>query len=53
MASNPFRIHERIVAQYGQGYGIEINSRQPIGTTVRLVIPLTKEVNIRVESHSS
>lgn len=46
-------VHERIVALYGQGFGVEINSSQHIGTTVRLVIPLTKEVNIRVESHSS
>ncbi|CAN7380845.1 sensor histidine kinase [Paenibacillus sp. LjRoot153] len=46
-------VHERIVALYGHGYGVEINSSQHIGTTVRLVIPLTKEVSVRVERHSS
>ncbi|MGO4497622.1 sensor histidine kinase [Paenibacillus sp. 2RAB27] len=46
-------VHERIIALYGQGFGVEINSSQHIGTTVRLVIPLTKEVSVRVERHSS
>jgi two-component system sensor histidine kinase YesM len=46
-------VHERIVALYGHGYGVQINSSQHIGTTVRLVIPLTKEVSVRVERHSS
>lgn len=46
-------VHERIVGLYGQGFGVEINSSEHIGTTVRLVIPLTKEVSVRVERHSS
>lgn len=46
-------VHERIVALYGRGFGVEINSSQHIGTTVRLVIPLTKEVSVRAERHSS
>ncbi|NQX63587.1 cache domain-containing sensor histidine kinase [Paenibacillus qinlingensis] len=46
-------VHERLRVLYGQNFGVEINSSQHIGTTVRLVIPLTKEVSVRVERHSS
>ncbi|MNR38989.1 hypothetical protein D3C85_1571450 [compost metagenome] len=45
-------VHERIVALYGTEYGVEINSSKHIGTTVRLVLPLTREVNNRAKRHS-
>lgn len=45
-------VHERIVALYGTEFGVEITSSKHIGTTVRLVLPLTKEVNNRAKRHS-
>ncbi|MGG1554784.1 cache domain-containing sensor histidine kinase [Paenibacillus ferrarius] len=45
-------VHERVQALYGADFGVEINSSENIGTTVRLVIPLTKEVSAREKRHS-
>ncbi|WP_284640681.1 cache domain-containing sensor histidine kinase [Paenibacillus silviterrae] len=45
-------VHDRLAALYGPDYGLQINSTQHIGTSVRLVIPLAKEVGARDESHS-
>ncbi|OAS23473.1 cache domain-containing sensor histidine kinase [Paenibacillus oryzisoli] len=45
-------VHERIVALYGMEYGVEITSSKHIGTTVRLVLPITREVNNRAKRHS-
>lgn len=43
-------VHDRFIALYGPQYGLQINSSQPIGTSVRLVIPFVKEVSSRAES---
>ncbi|MDF2959498.1 MAG: putative sensor with domain [Paenibacillus sp.] len=37
-------VHDRITALYGQQYGLEVSSRPHIGTSVRMTIPLAKEV---------
>ncbi|MFC0211913.1 sensor histidine kinase [Paenibacillus chartarius] len=38
-------VHDRLVTLYGPEYGIEINSTQSIGTSVRMVIPIGREAN--------
>ncbi|WP_245855887.1 cache domain-containing sensor histidine kinase [Paenibacillus rigui] len=38
-------VHERIAALYGAPYGIEMNSSLHIGTSVRMMIPIVKEVS--------
>lgn len=35
-------IHNRIKAQYGEKYGLEVESEQGIGTTVRIYLPFTE-----------
>lgn len=42
-------VHERIVGLYGADYGVEISSREQIGTSVRIVLPLLREVQAHAE----
>ncbi|WP_248924272.1 cache domain-containing sensor histidine kinase [Paenibacillus hamazuiensis] len=37
-------VHDRITGLYGSAYGIELNSTQHIGTSVRMILPYLKEV---------
>jgi two-component system sensor histidine kinase YesM len=43
---------DRIIALYGEAYTLEINSKQPIGTSVRMTIPLVRGVNVHAESRN-
>lgn len=46
-------VHDRIVALYGDEYGLEMNSKPSIGTSVRMTIPLIRELNSLAESRNS
>jgi two-component system, sensor histidine kinase YesM len=46
-------VHDRVAALYGPEFGLEMESKQFIGTTVRMVIPLTKEVGMNDEGDIS
>lgn len=36
-------VHERIRIQYGEGYGLQVNSREEAGTTVEIRLPDSRE----------
>lgn len=46
-------VHERIQAGYGSPYGLDIESRPHVGTSVRILLPLNLEVQDEHNSHDS
>ncbi len=46
-------VHERIQAAFGKLYGIDLESRPHVGTSVRLLLPLNLEVHDETHSHDS
>lgn len=46
-------VHERIKAAYGNEYGLDLESRPHIGTSVRILLPLNLEVQHENNSHDS
>lgn len=42
-------VHDRFVALYGEDYGLQVNSSERIGTSVRFNIPMRKEGDSRAE----
>lgn len=46
-------VHERIKAAYGNEYGLDLESRPHIGTSVRILLPLNLEVQHENDSHDS
>ncbi|MDM5277466.1 sensor histidine kinase [Paenibacillus silvae] len=46
-------VHERIKAAYGSQYGLDMESRPHIGTSVRILLPLNLEVRHEHDSNDS
>lgn len=44
-----FNVHRRIQLMYGERYGIEISSRKNEGTTVKIILPISRSDNKYVE----
>ncbi|SFK78318.1 two-component system, sensor histidine kinase YesM [Paenibacillus sp. 1_12] len=45
-------VHDRLITLYGDEYGLEMNSKPSIGTSVRMTIPLIRELNSHAESRN-
>jgi two-component system, sensor histidine kinase YesM len=45
-------VHDRIVAQYGPEFGVEVSSSPHIGTSIRMAIPYWKEAGSHDQRHS-